>query len=81
MSAIIYQTVRKSYRRLAFATLNGQPVGHVGWCPAAVRNRKAGLTPNNPSAGMYSAFARDGRTKLGEAATLAGAKKLLAASL
>lgn len=80
---IRYETTTKNgYRKLAFAYVGQTRVGHIGWVPRAVRNRREGRcvpSLNGVSIGMYSAFQPDGSTKIGEAETLAGAKKLLAA--
>lgn len=68
-----FETIAKGYRRLSYAYLAGERVGHVGWCPAAVRNRRAGLTDDYPKAGWYAAFTRDGQL-IGDFPTLAAAK-------
>lgn len=79
-----YDTERKSYRNLAHAyNAEHQHVGWIGWSPAAVRNRKAGLiSPEHVAqgAGMYSVMVNgaDGLgVKIGQAATLQSAKKLM----
>ena len=75
--ALRFETVTKGYRKLALAYRGNVLVGHVGWCPAAVRNRRAGLTTDHPTAGRYSAWARGQSEAVGMADTLAQAKTLL----